>query len=43
VEAHKSHIATKLGLRGAVDLVRFATREQWGVGSFPLAPQTSVL
>ena len=43
VEAHKAHIATKLGLRGAVDLVRFATREQWGVGSFPLAPQTSVL
>ncbi len=43
VEAHKSHIATKLGLRGAVDLVRFATREQWGVGLSPLAQASTVL
>jgi len=43
VEAHKSHIATKLGLRGAVDLVRFATREQWGVGQSPLAQSSSIL
>ncbi len=33
VEAHKSHIATKLGLRGAADLVRFAAREEWSVGT----------
>lgn len=31
VEAHKAHIATKLGVRGSADLVRFAAREQWSL------------
>ena len=43
VEAHKSHIATKLGLRGAADLIRFAAREQWGISSSGVATPSAVV
>lgn len=43
VEAHKSHIATKLGLRGAADLIRFAAREQWAVGPAGVATSSAVV
>ena len=43
VEAHKSHIATKLGVRGAADLVRFAAREQWAVGTAGVATPSAVV
>ena len=43
VEAHKAHIATKLGVRGAADLVRFAVREQWAVGPTGVASLTAVV
>jgi DNA-binding NarL/FixJ family response regulator len=43
VEAHKSHIATKLGVRGAADLVRFAAREQWALGTTGVASVSAVV
>lgn len=43
VEAHKSHIATKLGLRGAIDLVRFSVREQWVATSTDMASRAAVM
>jgi DNA-binding NarL/FixJ family response regulator len=42
VEAHKAHIATKLGVRGAADLLRYAARERWAAEITGMPPSAAL-